>query len=80
MLFAGLPPLREQVATRFRSYLPPSLGFPSASMTTAASASAKSLAEQEEASERASVKWGPREADGDECNDAGCSQRHVAGK
>lgn len=69
MSVCAAPPAWVQVASKFRSYLPPSLGF---SVAPAEASGA--------AGERTSVKWCPREADGHECTDARCSQRHVAGK
>ncbi|SPO22607.1 uncharacterized protein UTRI_01285 [Ustilago trichophora] len=69
-----VPSLFQSVATKFRSYLPPSLGF------SVGSSSSSSSSNWEEAEERSSVKWCPREADGHSCADSGCSQRHVAGK
>ncbi|CDU24749.1 uncharacterized protein SPSC_04582 [Sporisorium scitamineum] len=61
-----VPSLFQSVASKFRSYLPPSLGF------TVASTSSTSGGD-----ERTSVKWCPRKADGGECADESCSQRHV---
>ncbi|SJX61162.1 uncharacterized protein SRS1_12384 [Sporisorium reilianum f. sp. reilianum] len=61
-----VPSLLQSVASKVRSYLPPSLGF-------AVSSSSSSSA----GDERTSVKWCPREADGGECADQGCSQRHA---
>lgn len=73
----------EQVATRVRSYLPPSLGFSfSSSSTTACTSSSAVLSTKagETPDERVSVKWCPREADGHECTDSSCTQRHISGK
>ncbi|EST06315.2 hypothetical protein PSEUBRA_004201 [Kalmanozyma brasiliensis GHG001] len=59
-----VPSLFQSITSKVRSYLPPSLGFSVASSSRSAD-------------ERTSVKWCPREADGDECADARCTQRHA---
>ncbi|TKY85054.1 hypothetical protein EX895_006134 [Sporisorium graminicola] len=64
-----VPSLFQSVASKVRSYLPPSLGFTVASTASSSSSSGD---------DRTSVKWCPREACGGECADEGCSQRHVS--
>ncbi|KAJ1034291.1 hypothetical protein NDA18_001153 [Ustilago nuda] len=76
-----VPSLFQSVATRVRSYLPPSLGFSfSSSSTTACTSSSAVLSTKagETPDERVSVKWCPREADGHECTDSSCTQRHIS--